>query len=161
MLKRLLVEKTAVRVDSLSEFCQSATAFLQARLRLLAMLLCAALLAGCAGLGQSGSAEDRLSERAHARWQALIKADFDQAYEFETPGYRAVFSKQAFQNRFGRHVRWQDAEVRAVTLDGDTAEVRVLISYQALTPEGQLIDGSQPIWERWQLVDGEWWYTNR
>jgi predicted lipid-binding transport protein (Tim44 family) len=120
----------------------------------------ALVLSGCATLNQQ-RAESAIAERAQARWDALIEGDFKKAYQYETPGYRAVFSERAFESRFGKNVRWQEAKVRAVTLDGDTAEVRVLVEYQSVTSTGQVVDGVRPLWERWQLVDGEWWFSNR
>lgn len=160
MLIYQLSEKASKPVDTGSQFCQSAAILKRNPLRWLALLALTLVVSGCATLGQV-TAEKQLAERAQQRWQALIEGNFDRAYEFETPGYRAVYSKKVFQNRFGGSVRWHSAEVREVSIDGDRAQVRMLIGYQTLTPQGETIDGERPIWERWQLVDGEWWYSER
>ncbi len=160
MLSHRLGEKGPKHVDTENQFCQHAAMVVKAPLQWLSMLMLALVVSGCASLKQP-TAESRLAERAEQRWQALVAGDFDQAYEYETPGYRAVYSKRAFQGSFGRNVRWLNAKVRDVSVTDNIAEVRVLISYQSLTPQGQLIGGERPVLERWQFVDGEWWYSNR
>lgn len=158
VLSHRLGEKAPKHVDTENQFCQHAAMVVKAPLRWLSMLMLALVVSGCASL-KLPTAENRLAERAEQRWHALIAGDFDQAYEYETPGYRAVYSKKAFQNRFGRHVRWVNASTHSVKIHGDIAEVRVMIGYRSLTTDGQPIDGVQPIQERWQLVDGKWWYS--
>jgi len=160
VLSHRLGEKRLKHVDTENQFCQHAAMMVKAPLQWLSMLMLALVVSGCASLKQP-TAESRLAERAEQRWQALIAGDFDQAYEYETPGYRAVYSKKAFQNRFGQNIRWQNVQVRDVTIADDMAEVLVLIGFQALSPGGHPIDGERPIWERWQLVDGKWWYSGR
>lgn len=160
MLSHRLGEKAPKHVDTENQFCQHATMMVKAPLQWLSMLMLALVVSGCASLKLS-TAENRLAERAEQRWHALIAGDFDQAYEYETPGYRSVYSMKAFQNRFGRHIRWQDVTIQSVSVSDDMAEVQVMIAFKTLTPEGRVIEGFQPVRERWQLVRGEWWFSSR
>lgn len=153
-------KKEALKVDMHGGFCKSVATRLKAIRHALLLLMFGLVLAGCSSWNTLAH-EDRLAQRAQARWDALVEGDFERAYEYETPGYRQVYSLQTFKNRFGHNVRWQNAKVRAVTPDGDVAEVRVLLSYKSLNLEGRLIEGERPVWERWLLVDGEWWYSER
>lgn len=160
MLSHRLGEKGPKHVDTENQFCQHAAMMVKAPLQWLSMLMLALVVSGCASMKLS-TAENRLAERAEQRWQALIAGDFDQAYEYETPGYRSVYSMKAFQNRFGRHIRWQDVTIQSVSVSDDVAEVQVMIAFKTLTPEGRVIEGLQPVRERWQLVGGEWWFSSR
>lgn len=155
-----LYKKEALMVDIKGGFCKSVATKLKAVRSVLLLMLFGSVLAGCSSWNTPNH-EERLTQRAQERWSALVAGDFERAYEYETPGYRQVYSLQTFKNRFGQNVRWQDAKVRAVTLEGDVAEVRVLLSYKSLNLEGRLIEGERPVWERWLLVDGEWWYSAR
>ena len=65
------------------------------RAALAALLATATLaLAACAGL-QPKTPEDVVRERSEARWDALIKRDFDKAWEYTQPAYRALVGQKA------------------------------------------------------------------
>jgi hypothetical protein len=64
-------------------------------------------MAGCAGLG--GLTKDSppkekqavVTERANARWAALIKGDIDTAYAYSSPASRKAVSIESFAGRRG------------------------------------------------------------
>ena len=49
----------------------------------------AEVLAGCAAL-QPQTPEQIVEQRVEARWNALMKGDFEQAWTFTQPGFRAL-----------------------------------------------------------------------
>lgn len=108
------------------------------------------------------TAQAALTERAEARWAALIQADFARAYEFESPAYRDVHTLRMFVSQFGGAVGWSAAKVLEITPDasGEAAKVKVLISYQMMDAVGGVMDGQRPVDERWVRTGGEWWHTN-
>lgn len=130
-----------------------------------AMLFLALGVAGCAGLG-AGKADDPsqvLTQRAQARWQALIEGDFAKAYGFETPAYRQATPLRLYTSRFGSQLRWDKAEVMEVLPDpdGETAVVRVMIFYTAMDAVGGVINGERPVDESWVRTGGDWWHIDK
>lgn len=125
----------------------------------------------------------QISDRAKARWQALIERDMEAVYGFETPAYRATHTQAQHAGRFGAVVNWTGAEVIRVTTDPKdqtpkdqtsidlngqadessappAATVQVRISYTAPAPTGNTYDSQRVLTERWMLQEGQWWYLS-
>jgi hypothetical protein len=108
----------------------------------------------------SGPEAERVSERAEARWAALVKGDFSAAYAFETPAYRDTVDEPQHRAQFGNAARWRSAETRSVELADDRATVKVLVRFEMMAPAGAgIIPGEQIMTERWIKIDEEWWYA--
>ena len=108
------------------------------------------------------NAEGAIAARAQHRWDALVEGDFDEAYAMESPAFREVYSRRAYRGRFGQQLAWTSAAVATVDLlDDSVAEVRVMVSYVTLGPDGRLLEGERPLAERWVYVDGQWWHSGR
>lgn len=133
-------------------------------------LACVALwaLSGCAVLqpndGEQWQESQRpvLTARAEARWGALIKGDFEKAYTFSSPDFRAVVSAQQYRGKFGRALSWRLARVVNVSYDAPTvATVSVEVTYRASLPGtgGETIETQSLNSEKWIYKDREWWYT--
>ena len=60
--------------------------------------------------------EAQLKERVLARWKALIQRDFEAAYPFETPAYRAIYTPRQFLAQQGGQVDWRMANVKDIRL---------------------------------------------
>jgi len=114
------------------------------------------LLAACS------SKEQTLEEKAVARWQHLIKGEFDQAYAYLTPGYRQTESMESYSLRMGNsQVEWQE-----VTYDKKECEeesfchVHVKIKYLYVMPVagGQEMVQSTSIKENWIKKDDGWYF---
>jgi hypothetical protein len=104
--------------------------------------------------------EAQLKERVLARWQALIKRDFEAAYSFETPAYRAVYTVRQFLGQQGGQVDWRMATVKEIRYDDPVvARVVVEIAYRYAEPgEGsQALSLTQDVKETWLRKDGQWW----
>lgn len=117
--------------------------------------------------GRAGDASDdrldeaQLAKRVKARWAALSKGDFAEAYRYETPGYRATVTLRQFRSQFGSAVHWRGAEVQHLDVSetGDRAVVQVLLEYEAPTPVGDTYVNRRPLKERWIASEGDWWHV--
>jgi hypothetical protein len=108
-----------------------------------------------------GAAEDpgELLSRVEARWAALVAGDFEQAYAFETPAYRKIYTAQQFRASFGQGLRWNQARVVEIDLkQPEVAKVAVEIEYGFyVSGRGMMKDKAVDI-ETWLWVDGQWWH---
>ena len=104
-----------------------------------------------------------LTQRVQERWTALIKHDFDAAYEFNSPTYREAFSSKAFKRNFATgKITWQRIEVVNIDLkDNDTATVTIkLHSIIHHLESGRDIPVASNSNESWIKVNDQWWYVN-
>jgi hypothetical protein len=131
-----------------------------------AVILTVAVVAGCASappLTEDGKA--RLLARAEARWQALAARDFEQAYEYTSPAYRSVFTRDMYTTKFSYMVEWELTSVEFVHYDARAAvasvAARVMSKPVKQTSAASVAIGTVPtrFVEQWMLVDGEWWYS--
>jgi hypothetical protein len=120
------------------------------------LVMVGALIAGCASLNVKP--EDAVTQRATERWQALVKGQILKAYEYNTPGYKALVTPEGFIGRTGIAGRWLGAEVVRVECAQPTScKVVIRLDYQALF-SGRTTDKlSTHIDETWLLEDGQWW----
>lgn len=120
------------------------------------MLVAAALLAGCAALPASAP-EDAVRARAQARWDAVIAGDWEKAYGFATPAYRAALDLHQFRVRHDALIKHRKASVFDVACESDTlCKVKMQVTF---TPPQDIPtpDLTTVIEERWVAEDGQWW----
>ncbi|MBP7531002.1 MAG: hypothetical protein KA775_04190 [Ottowia sp.] len=120
-------------------------------------LAAAALLAGCASVAPS-TPETIVQQRAQKRLELLQVRDFDKAYEYLAPSYRAVNSLQAYRNDFGSGVGWVDPRASSVKCeDENRCIVTVNLGVRVVAP-----GFSKPIestfWEIWVKDEDQWWF---
>ena len=126
------------------------------------MALAAGLLAGCASTSTPATAEDAVSQRAQQRVDLLLERNYDQAYAYLTPSYRALNDAERYRGRFGNGAKWIEPKVSKVEC---TTEERCVVTVKL----GVLVVargfGSKPIdstmIETWLKEDGQWWYYQR
>ncbi|MDP3520561.1 MAG: hypothetical protein Q8S02_08050 [Hydrogenophaga sp.] len=103
-----------------------------------------------------------VSERSKIRLAALLKRDYAQAYQFSTPGWRALHDVERFRGANEGVRTWQSAEVRSAQCPApDRCEVRVRIDARVFAG-GAGLRGSNlttHFSEVWLFQDGEWWYV--
>ena len=124
---------------------------------LVASLLVGALL-GCSSPPEPQTVE----ERAQARWDHVVAREFEQAYEFMSPGYRATTPLHEYMiDIMSRPVRWTSAEVIGASCLEEVCRVSVEVTYQAVGAPGPLrhLRPARQIEERWLQVDGQWWFS--
>ena len=143
---------------------------------LAASLLAAGLLAGCASgntapgaasaampaTPPAASAEQAISARAQQRVDLLVASQFDQAYNYLLPSYRALNTAESYRNTFGGGAKWIKPTVSAVKCETQerctaTIDLGVLVVAPGF--------GTRPIastmFETWLKEDGQWWYYQR
>ena len=131
---------------------------------LLGLLL--VLLAGCINTGQlTETQRSELDQRVRERWQALEQKDFKKAWEYSSPNYRAIFSKQLYAKKFSYAVEWELTGVEIVNYDSVAAVasvvVRVMSKPTKQTSSASLAIGAIPTTrsERWIFSEGQWWFS--
>lgn len=137
-------------------------------LAILVAALLATLLGACADPDTlSEQQAGALEQRVRDRWQTIIARDFDRTWEFETPNYRSVFSKQLYAKKFSYGVEWELTEVEITHYDGRAAvasvAARVMTKSTKHTNTASQALGARPIIvrEKWMLIDGEWWHSSK
>ena len=124
----------------------------------LAILAAGALaLGGCAALTPK-TPEQTVTERAEARWGALVKGDFDQAWTYPQPGFRAIVTQQDYRKRFGAAGQWRGAQVHKVECEAARCTVRVRLTTRFLMPPFNKQDVVGAVDEVWVREDGQWWF---
>jgi hypothetical protein len=120
------------------------------------------VLAGCATTGrvtaESPPAEKQaaVTERAKARWQAIIDGDVEKAYGFLSPGSKALTSIERYRSR-ARLTGFRAADVESVACETESCKVNVRV-----TLDHRLMKGLQvPVEETWVLDNGQYWYVWR
>jgi hypothetical protein len=108
-----------------------------------------------------GVAEDpgELRSQVEARWAALVAGDFEQAYAFETPAYRKIYTAQQFRANFEQGLRWKQARVVEIDLkQPEVATVAVEIEYGFYVSGRGMMEDKAVDTETWLRVDGRWWH---
>jgi len=112
------------------------------------------VLAGCAGL--AGKPEDQVRARAQARWDALLKGDVKGAYEYLSPGSKAVMDFKGYEASIHKGF-WKSATVDSVTCPTpQRCEVTETIEYE--------FNGRRtrsPLTETWIEEGGNWWLVRK
>ena len=130
---------------------------------LLLIIFISGLLVGCTGVANMGkTSAELLQERVELRWQALIKKDWNAAYQFELPAYRQTHAVSQYQAKFGSTLQWKSIHIDAVAVNAetDTADVRLTLVYSFSMPGFGLTEGNSQINERWMRQDNEWWMVD-
>ena len=123
--------------------------------RYLAVVVLAVLTAACATLSPSSPKEEKVkvvSERAQARWKAIIGKDFAAAYEYLSPKSRATVTPAGFKAIASR-LAYRAAELKDVTCEVETCKVTFLITYDAKLMK----DVHSPLEESWVIDGGQAW----
>jgi hypothetical protein len=133
-----------------------------------------AAVAGTSPAGMSGKTEAKeisrdefrpqdkeLTGRAEARWQSLVKGDFEAAFGYTLPSYRQTHTLEQFRNSFGKAVTWILATVQGIRYDTpEIAHVRLNLEYEYVPSwGGQAEKMVTQFHETWLHRDGEWWLS--
>lgn len=143
------------------------------RYLVVAVALATGLLAGCAGNPQPGSsaaapapqaasAQDTVGMRAQQRVDLLVASQFDKAYNYLLPSYRALNSLESYRNQFGGGAKWVNPRVGKVQCESE-ARCTVTVDLGVLVVAPGF--GTRPIpstmFETWLKEDGQWWYYQK
>lgn len=126
-------------------------------LGLLAAAVASAALAGCAAFAPA-SPEERVRERAQARWDALLSGDIERAYAFLSPGSRGVVSLSRYRMSIGASASWKSAKVHSVACpQADRCKVTMLVAYTPVLPRSRVAIIETSVDETWLFEEGQWW----
>ena len=132
----------------------------QSMIQRAALLAAAFALTACAAL-QPQTAEDQVQARAQARWDALMKGDFKQGYEYSSPSYRGVTSYEDYRAKFGSGLKWKSALVAGATCEPEQCKVKIRIEADVplMLPgaRGRVQQVTSYYDETWVREDGKWW----
>src|SRR4051812_4416987 len=131
----------------------------------MASLIAALMGAGCAtpvgSLAKDSppaTKEAAVTERANARWQALIKRDYSGAYAYFSPSSRETTSLSNFQARI------EAIDYRSVTIDKVECEAEVCTVKLTLPsdyPPGKIKGVVTALNESWIIDQGQAWFVFR
>jgi hypothetical protein len=97
-----------------------------------------------------------VTERAKARWQAVIDGDVAKAYGFLSPGSKAVTSLESYKAR-ARLTGFRSADIESVACETEACKVQVRV-----TLDHRLMKGiPASLEETWVLENGYYWYVWR
>lgn len=118
------------------------------------------LIAGCSAVNKSSA--EYVRERANLRWQALIKKDWDAAYQFELPAYRQTHDVGQYMAKFGKTLQWKSVKIDSavVNAESNTADVALTITLDVMMPGVGNMQTNSEIRERWLKQDDEWWLAD-
>ena len=112
-------------------------------------------LGGCAAL-DSRPPEEVVKERAQQRWNALVQSDFKTAYQYLSPGSRAVTSLEGYASGL-RAGFWKAATVDKVLCGNpDSCDAVLTIEYEF---RGSRI--KTPLKETWIKEGSSWWFVQK
>jgi hypothetical protein len=115
----------------------------------------AVVLCSCAAIAPR-SAETIVRERAQARWDALVKNDFNAAYGYLSPGSRSVITAPDYAASL-RQGFWKAATVEKVECgSAQLCEVTATIEYEHMGRRTKT-----PLRESWIRDGSEWWYLQK
>ncbi|WP_051236195.1 hypothetical protein [Ottowia thiooxydans] len=125
-------------------------------------VLAGALVAGCAGFSPK-TPEEEVRARAEARWDSLVKRDFDKAYSYAQPGFRAVVTPEAYKQRFGSAGSWKGAQIHEATCEAARCTVRVRLTTAINIPRfsqtiPEVVGYHSEVWVR---DGGQWWFFEK
>lgn len=117
-------------------------------------------LAGCAAM-QPQTPEQVVQERAQARWDALIKGDFEKAWTYTDAQTRSQVAQQDYKQRFGAAGAWISATVLRVECQPEKCLAAVRLTTQNIVPNfAQAIPQITTfVDEEWVRDEGQWWYA--
>ena len=130
------------------------TRFHAAARRLVAVVF--GLVAAACATTPPKPAEVIVQERAQARWDLMVKGDFDRAYEYFSPSSRAAMPLASFKSRI-KPGFWKEVKVeKAECSSADRCEAVATISYDH---RGMRID--TPHRETWIRDESNWWLLGK
>ena len=130
------------------------------------LLMVLVLSGGCAsGPKWDDAQRNILEQRVRDRFQALVARDFEKVWEYSTPSYRAIFSKQLYAKKFSYAVELQLTGVEVVNYDSDAAVASVVVRVMSKpikqTSSASSLIGATPerLREKWVFSQDQWWFS--
>lgn len=121
----------------------------------LAGVMFAVVLGGCATLSPA-TPEEVVSARARGYWNAVIAGDWEKAYTFTTPGYRAAVDLFGYRKVHDSFVKHKGVEVLSASCEEpDACKVKTRLRVNIAIDRPDEI--TTVIEERWLREAGQWY----
>ena len=111
-------------------------------------------------------AEEHVFALAEQRQAALLKHEFDKAYQYMSPGYRQLNSLEQFTTKNMGVYAWESSNVLNSECEEDICKVNVAIEYDSAR---MFNTGRKPVAEKriisrvnietWIKLDNKWWFS--
>lgn len=102
--------------------------------------------------------KERLAARVLARWNAIIKRDYDKVYQFATPTYRKIYPKEHFFGNYAAQLKYEKVKVREIEFQNpEKTSAKVVVDVTFTTQDGQF-HLTSPVVEKWVKEEGKWWH---
>lgn len=98
--------------------------------------------------------EALVRQRVQARWDLLIKGDFDGAFEYMSAGSKSTTTLARYKANI-RKDAFRSIEIEKVTCDGDACQVALRLTYDHPKMKGLVT----PVNESWIVDNGQAWYV--
>lgn len=115
------------------------------------------VLGACAAL-QPKTPEELVAQRAEARWAALVAGEFERAWTYTQPGYKAVVAQKNYAKNFGAAATWRGAQIHEVNCEPERCKVRIRLTTQLNMPRFSKQEMVGYLTETWVREDGQWWF---
>lgn len=137
-----------------------------ARARTIVPVIMVVFLVGCSTQREiSDQQRAQLVQRVESRWDALEAFDWERAYDFMSPSYRAVFTKEMYASQFSYMVERELTSVEILHYDAAAAVASVAVGVMSRpakqTSAASAAIGAVPVRsvEQWILRNTIWWYS--
>ena len=120
--------------------------------------------AGCASMGgvtkDSPAAEKEavVGERAKARWEALIRRDYREAYGYFSPPSKDQTTLSAFEAKVAP-IEYRTVKIDKVQCAAEACTVRLTLTYDY--PQARVKGVVTPLDENWIIDKGQAWFVYR
>ena len=129
-------------------------------------IVAGAILAGCASQDTLSPAQEAdLLARVEDRWRALEARDYEGAYDFMSPAYKAVFTREMYVTQFSYMAERKLTSVEILNYDAPAAVASVVVGVMS-RPVKQTSAASAAIGavsvksvEQWVLRNNTWWFS--
>lgn len=128
---------------------------------LLAGVVAGGLLSGCASnpaqTTDAPSSESIVRQRAQERWKFLVVRNFEKAYEFLPPSYRALKTPDEYRSSFGNGAGWKNPVVDSIQCENTERCVLNIKLDVVVVASGFYKPIPSDLKEVWIQEDGQWW----
>lgn len=129
-----------------------------------ALVVAAIVLAGCAAPGPAADRppEAVVTERAKARWDALLAGRIDEAETYYAPAHRSGAELDSLRARSGTaRVQWRDVEFREIECGKSLCRPVFVVRYDYRSPLPRVgtVESATLIEERWIQEGGDWYFV--
>lgn len=120
---------------------------------------------GLAACGDNRPAEEIVSERALARWEARKSGNNEALYDYLSPAKRQIVEKKTYTRQFGNAITYTDIKLGEVTCDTSEEAVTkictVNLDIYYTTNDKQPVTGGTSLIETWLYEADQWWIEDQ